>query len=53
MYLDVQWIPQSFHQQAYSLIPYWIKVLMDGLTPEHLLPCYLELHIRITGTYNK
>lgn len=49
--LDIQRLPQSFHQQAYSLIPHWIKVFMDGLTSEHLLPGYLELHIRITCSY--
>lgn len=26
---------------------------MDGLTPEHLLPCDLKLHIRVTGPYRE
>lgn len=53
LYLDIQWIPQSFYQQAYSLIPHRVKVLMDGLTPEHLLACNLKLHIRVTGPYKE
>lgn len=51
LYLDIQWVPQGFHQQAYSLIPHRVEVLMDGLTPEHLLPCNLKLHIWVTGPY--
>lgn len=26
---------------------------MDGLTPEHLLPCHLKLHIRIARPYKR
>lgn len=35
--------------EARSLVPHRVQVLMDGLASEHLLPCNLELHIRITG----
>lgn len=52
-YLDIQGVPQSFHQQDHSFIPHWVEVFRNGLTPEDLLTCNLKLHIWITRPYKK
>ena len=53
LYLDIEWVPQGFHQKAYSLIPHWVEVFMDGLASEHFFPCNFKLHIWITGPYGQ
>lgn len=53
LYLDIQRVPQGLHKKADSLLPHWVEVLMDGLTPEYLFPCNLKLHIWVTGPWGE
>lgn len=55
IYLHVERLSQTLHQQTDFLFPYWVQVLVDCLAAKNLLPCDLKLHIWVTGPcqYNK